>query len=667
MRLDPELQEFRDLMEVPEHFEDGFNIKTIIGMLFLAFVIMPGSIYLGLVAGQSLGPAAEWTTIILFAEISRRSFTRLTRQEIYVLYYVAGHLITMWGGVALAGGAFAGFIWNQYFVRSPAAIGFGIADKIPRWVVPSPDSPAIVNRTFFHKDWFWLDHPPYIGPVVLMLIGQVLSRLSWFGFGYTLFRITSDIERLPFPMAPIAAQGATALAEITSKEETWRWRVFSIGSMIGVIFGFFYVGIPSLTGAVLSKPVQLIPIPFLDLTHNTEGFLPAAATGINLNLGLILLGLVLPFWVVIGGVVTAALTIVVNPILYKREILTTWRPGMDTIQTLFANNVDFYLSWGAGVAFAIAIIGIISVIQTLAQDVRRRRREPALRHLYEPPPERGDFPLWLMAGMWAFATTSYILLCRWLIPGFPWVFFVIFGFVLTPLESYITARMRGIAGQYVGIPYIREATFILSNYKGVDIWYAPIPLSNYGYLAEQFRIVELTGTKIISIVKAEIWMFFIMLTSSFLFWSFIWKLAPIPSATYPYAQKMWHLHALNQALWQTATIEGHSYLLEALKPKVILGGLLFGLIGYTVLYSLGWPVMLIYGIIRGLGSIPHDILPEIVGALLAKFYFIRRYGSKQWRLYATVLMAGFSCGMGLIGMASVAIAMISKAVTQLPF
>ena len=37
----------------------------------------------------------------------------------------------------------------------------------------------------------------------------------------------------------IQAQGATALAESTSKTETWRWRMFSIGSMIGLVFGTY--------------------------------------------------------------------------------------------------------------------------------------------------------------------------------------------------------------------------------------------------------------------------------------------------------------------------------------------------------------------------------------------------------------------------------------------
>ena len=50
-------------------FVDGFSRRTVLGALFVAVVMMPGAIYLGLVAGQTLGPAAEWVTIILFAEL----------------------------------------------------------------------------------------------------------------------------------------------------------------------------------------------------------------------------------------------------------------------------------------------------------------------------------------------------------------------------------------------------------------------------------------------------------------------------------------------------------------------------------------------------------------------------------------------------------------------
>lgn len=659
MRLDPELQIYRDLMERPTEFEDGFDIKTVIGMLFLGFGVLPGSIYLGLVMGSDLGSAAEWTTIILFAEMARRSFQRLTRQEIYVLYYVASHLVRASGSLSIAGGYFGWMIYNQYFAYSQAAKGFGISDQIPRWVVPPENSMALVERTFFHPDWKI--------PILLAITTSLVERLSWYGFGYTLFRITSDVENLPFPMAPIAAQGITALAEVTNKTETWRWRMFSIGAMVGISFGVIYVGIPSVTGAILAKPLQLIPIPFLDLTQKTESFLPATATGITCNIGSILVGTVIPFYAVVGSFLAAFGTFFLNPFLYRQGFMPTWRYGMDAIQTSFATQVDFYLSWGLGIALAIALVSLVDVGLDWIRESRAKRLEGRQEVSWKPPEGRGDLPLAVGIGLFLFATTFYILLCRILVPGFPWLFFVFFGFLWTPLESYVSARVRGIAGQYIGIPYEREAAFILSGYKGVDIWFAPIPVKNYAGLAEQFRVVELTGTRFTSIIWAELWMFPIILTASFIYWQFLWKLAEIPSVQYPYAQKFWQLSALNQALWYTATAEGNAFIIKAIKFKVVAVSFCGAAVVYWIFSILKLPITLIYGFIRGLGHLPLSILPEILGALVAQFYLIPRFGAKQWKLYATVLMAGFSCGMGLIGMACVAIAMIQRSVTQLPF
>ena len=528
MRLDPELQIYRDLMERPTEFEDGFDIKTIIGMLFLAFCILPGSIYLGLVMGADLGSAAEWTTIILFAELARRSFTKLSRQEIYILYYVASHLVRAHGTLSIAGGYFGWMIYNQYFAYSQAAKGFGISGQIPHWVVPPEDSMALIQRTFLHRDW--------LVPILLAVSTSFVERLSWYGFGYTLFRITSDKENLPFPMAPIAAQGVTALAEITSKTETWRWKIFSVGAMVGVAFGVVYVGIPAVSGVFLSKPIQLIPIPFLDLTQKTESFLPATATGITLNLGSIIVGTVIPFWAVVGSFAAAAGTFVLNPTLYKAGMLPTWRYGMDAIQTNFANSVDFYLSWGLGIALAVALVSFVDIgIDWVRENKARKATLSGKREVWMPPPPegRGDIPIWLALSLWAFAATFYICLCRYLIPNFPWAYFVFFGFIWTPVQSYVSARVRGIAGQYIGIPFEREAAFILSGYKGVDIWFAPIPLNNYAGLAEQFRVVELTGTKFTSIIKAELWMFPIILFASFFYWQFLWKICLLYTSPSP--------------------------------------------------------------------------------------------------------------------------------------
>ena len=653
-------------MDQPESYEDGFDFKTIIGAIFLGFVMMPGAIYLGLLAGQGIATAAEWTTVILFTEIARRSFMTLKRQEVYVLFYVAAALTAM-SGHQLAGGVLAGKMWDQYLIQSSAAKGFGIADDIPRWVVPSPYSDAIQRRTFFHRDW-WIANP--IGPIPLLLMGTLLSRLNWFGAGYILFRVTSDVEKLPFPFAAIQAQGATALAESTQKAETWRWRTFSIGAMVGLVFGFFYVGIPALTGAVMAKPLQLIPIPWIDLTRNTEDFLPATPTGIVPNLNAIFIGFVVPFWAVVGSFIMAIATFVLNPTLFRMGMLTHWKKGMDTINTQFANYVDFYFSLGIGVAIAIAVIGFYTLGKSYRSAKREREETGFTRGSWEPPKGRGDFPLWIAAALFIGSTLVYVWLCFWLVPDFArkhWYFPLIFGFVMTPINSYVDARMHGLIGRWAGIPYAREAAFFLSGAKGVDIWFMPLPNFDHGGRAQFFRVVELTGTKITSIIKAELLILPIVTICSFIFWQFIWRLAPVPSNAYPYAQKMWHLGALSQCLWLSSTGENNVFFREAVKPPVMAFGFTFCVGMYAVLSKLRLPVLLVYGVAQGLGAAPHFVFPEMIGALLSRYYFEKRFTQRTWKQYATVLAAGYACGTGLIGMGACAIAMIAKSVSQLPY
>ena len=103
-------------------FEEGFTGKVMLGALFVCLIMLPGAIYLGLVAGQGLGSAAQWVTIVLFSEIARRSFLPLKRQEIYCLFYMAGALAGSGFGSlpGISGGPFGNFIALQYIMQSPA-------------------------------------------------------------------------------------------------------------------------------------------------------------------------------------------------------------------------------------------------------------------------------------------------------------------------------------------------------------------------------------------------------------------------------------------------------------------------------------------------------------------------------------------------------------------
>ncbi|WP_432736041.1 peptide transporter [Maridesulfovibrio sp. FT414] len=650
---DKELQEYRDLLKTPTKFEEGFDWKTVVGAIFIGFLMMPGSMYLQLVIGQGIGPAARWVTIILFAEIAKRSYTELKQQEIFLLYYMAG--------AALAS-PFSGLLWQQYLVQSDAARMLGLTEFIPAWVAPQPGSESLLERTFFHRDW--------LIPILLLVGAQIVQRIDHFGLGYALYRITSDVEKLPFPMAPVGALGTMALAESTEeKQASWKWRVFSVGGVIGLAFGAVYVLLPAVSGLLFTEPIRLIPIPWIELTPYTEKILPAVATGIQFDLGLFFIGMVLPFWAVIGGLIGIIITFAANPVLYEHGILHRWHPGMETVETVFANNFDFYMSFSIGLGLAIGIIGIWYVAKSFRGEHAKTRE--SWSKLFEPPAGRGDINFWVSIAIYVFSTLAYVGLSLFLVPNFPWIFFLLYGFIYTPVISYITARMEGIAGQFVSLPLVREASFIAGakffGYQGIEIWYAPIPIHNYGEATVHFREIELTGTSIRGIIKAELVVFPVVMIASLLFSQFIWQLAPIPSSNYPYAQELWHLQALNTLLMQTSTLEGNSLFFQALSGPVVMGGISLGLVLYAILNAMGLPVLLVYGVVRGLGqSTPHGFILEVTGALIGRYFFQKKYGA-MWRQYAPVLLAGFSCGMGLTGMFAMGCTLILKSLGKMAY
>ena len=344
-----------------------------------------------------------------------------------------------------------GLLFRQFLVRSEAAASFGLTDLFPVWV--APPNVGMLKRTFLQSAWL-----PALGLIVFQ---SLMGRLDTTVLGYGLFRLTSDVEKLPFPMAPMNAQGMMTLADDfseggSSKEGSWRWRSFSIGGAIGMGFGFLYMGVPTLSGAFLNSTIQIFPIPFVDWTPMTKDVLPAVATGLAFDLGNVILGMVMPFFAMVGSFLGLVLTLIMNPLLYHYRVLYSWKPGQGTVETLFNNNVDFYFSFGIGLSLAIAIVGIISVIRSRSN--YKPEATPGQKREAEIPASRGDIPNWLFITCYICTSTTYILVSGWLIDWHLGVMIVMlfFGYVYTPLISYVTARLEGLAGQVVAVPYIRE-------------------------------------------------------------------------------------------------------------------------------------------------------------------------------------------------------------------
>ena len=689
---DPELRRYRDLLQTPTEFREGFGWPTIAGVLFCGLVMMPGSIYLGLMTGGNIGAAATWVTVILFSEVARRSMKQLAPQQLVILLSAAGAMAS--------GGWAAQLVQRAYLVRSDAIRDAGLRGAFPPWFAPGPDSQAILQRNLFHHDWLL--------PIAVIAATMVLGLVTKYTLGYFFFRLASDIEQLPFPMAPIQAQGAMALAESEgeaaepaaatapaedlvarppgAKKKSERWRLFSLGTTLGIAFGLIQVAVPAITGLILDKPFFILPQPFLDTTTLTEALLPATPTGLVIDLGIVLVAMVIPFWAIAGSFIAIVLTIVLNPVLHHLGVLTRWQPGMDTINTTFANSVDFWMSFGIGAGLGIAVVSTWQTVRDLLKKVRemrqqRRAAQPGrkLENLWTTPRKgRGDYPLWLALAGYIVAASCSIGLCYWLLPknlGLL-LFLIFFAFVYNPFISYVNARMLGIAGQTVDIPFIKETAFILSGARGIVIWLAPIPIENYGGLAQSFRVNELTGVKLTSLLKLDLVVLPASFLFSFAFWAFIWASEPIPSPAFPTAQVMWDLQSKTTALLYSSTHVAAGYasaglaqsqFMQAIHPVTIGAGFSITVLLFTILNTFGLPVMLVYGMIRGFGGLPHTMLLELVGALLGRYYFQKKFGADNFLRMVPTIIAGYFTGVGLIGMATIAMKLIQTAVSSAPF
>jgi hypothetical protein len=656
--------------------------------------------------GGSMTSAASWVTVILFGEVTRRALKTLTRQQLVVLLHVANVMVA--GNILFPGGPFGQLVYRAYLVTSEAARDAGMTESFPSWFAPSPASPAITGRNLFHPDW--------LVPVGILLLLIFIGTVGKYTLGYFFFRLTSDVENLPFPLAPISAQGAMALEEAEmsgepSEQELMsrpadllrrgqrkrsgrRWRLFSLGATVGIAFGFLQVGVPTITGIFLDKPVFLLPQPFVDTTTLTQSILPATPTGVTLDLGIILLGMVLPFWAVIGTFLAILGTMAANPLLHHFGLLTRWQPGMNTVNTTFVNEVDFWMSFGIGAGLGVALVSVVSSVRDIlrkGRQARRQRRDLAQQgraDVWAPPRAgRGDYPIWVALLLYCLAAGSVVTLCYILLSRYSpgtygldgiLAFLIVFAFLYNPFISYVNARLLGVAGQSIDIPFVKETSFILSGAKGLAIWLAPIPVDNYGYFAQSFRVNELTGVKFFSLIKAELVALPVLFVLSGVFWGFIWKSDPVPSEVFPAAQVSWELAAKRQVLQLSSTFVASgqdpaqksiadSEFMQAIHPKVIGAGFGVTVTMFVVLSALGLPVLLAYGIVRGMGNLPHFMLLEIVGALIGRLILQRKFGRQEFLRMAPTILAGYFTGVGLIGMATIAMKLIKEAVHSAPF
>ena len=72
--------------------------------------------------------------------------------------------------------------------------------------------------------------------------------------------------------------------------------------------------------------------------------------------------------------------------------LNLWQQGMGTIETVFVNQVDFWMSFGLGTTFAIAAIGIYQIVQSVRSAKANNGDDGSPKRSFTPPPAEAISP-----------------------------------------------------------------------------------------------------------------------------------------------------------------------------------------------------------------------------------------------------------------------------------
>jgi hypothetical protein len=58
---------------------------------------------------------------------------------------------------------------------------------------------------------------------------------------------------------------------------------------------------------------------------------------------------------------------------------------------------------------------------------------------------------------------------------------------------------------------------------------------------------------------------------------------------------------------------------------------------------------------------------ELIGALIGRFYLQKKFGHQNFKRYVMIVFAGFAAGIGLVGMAAIALVLIANSVSASGF
>jgi hypothetical protein len=433
-----------------------------------------------------------------------------------------------------------------------------------------------------------------------------------------------------------------------------------LSAFLGTVYGAILYAGPIL----LPFMPRIIPVPWFDLTsgsYGIEGILPGALFGMASDLIPYLTGFLLPLNIAIY-IVIGSISVWVFGNWMARTIFSAyfpkwteeWIQGMSLSLVYQRSFLEIWIAPFIGFGLAVAALTITKHYKTIINALRSLVKLSSSPEILQ---RQGILPLKVIIVLFLVGTLGSVALVYLLVPDFPiWISLTI-SLLVGPIYALISAQSVGETGLGISIPHIWEGTVLLSGYNGIGPWLIS-PVFEGGSAAnytQTIKISYLTETKPLSFFKAYIISIVFSSILSFIFVSFFWKLAPIPSSAYPWTLVQWPVNILTSGIWWTRKITFQTNIIALSFSFIVI----LGILGEILLRFTSIPFSLV-ALIAGTGQLPYIAVPIFLGAVIGKYIIQRIIGKDSWNSNRYIIFAGIAAGEGLSIAISVASVMLSK-------
>ncbi|MBN1807632.1 MAG: OPT/YSL family transporter [Planctomycetes bacterium] len=652
--------------------QNGLTSRTWPVIIYGAFILMPANIYLMLVSGRSLLGPISFIALILWVELARLMDKPLSRAEAFIVYTVSS--------IAAGQMLFYNYaLFPAFFRRSEQAAQFVAVLKdgtqkpfnelAPAWWAPAAD--VVAQRSFFHSAW--------VVPILVALlvwIFHVMADISMALLGRQLF---IRVEKLPFPFAQPTAAACNTLTGADPKD----LKSFTVSGVVGTLWGIL-VYFP----LALGKKIVNYPIPWIDLNPRLHTIMPGSSFGIATDILAFSGGFVIPFRVIVSMLVGAvAVQFFGNFLMVRAGVFTRYAQGM-TIATTHVNEVYVWASPIIGAMVAAGLLHILSHPRQLIRAFRQlggtgKSLAASSRESTEEAEEERPVSFKVLLGVFFSAIVGSVVLFKILIPDFPAVFIAFFAVFWSLTFSLIDMRAVGTTGFLIDPPYVREGLIIGHNrffgYSNPDVWFAPWPvaLGSSGWLSG-FKVCDLVRCRVWSFIKAALIAVPVGMLANFIYMGMFWKIAPIPSSAYPYANIWLPRNTVMLSAFIGSTVKTTGGTSAAISNMFRPSWIGYTLLIFTVIHVISEYILplvsprlkdkgpSLIGLAVGMSMPIPFAVSLFIGGLIA-LWTKKRWGNEWFQSNRYIIVAGLAVGEGVMVGIFAAIAALRNSLMSQPF